>query len=209
MFTGLIRELGTITALDDTGVTVRCPALRPELASGASVAVDGVCLTVAELVAEGFRADLLPETRQRTALQHARRGQRVNLEPALKVGEELGGHFVQGHVDGVVRLRSTTPGANDSRLLSFGLPEWLAPHITVHGSIALNGVSLTVQQFAAEQFSVALIPTTATETNLGNLKPGDAVNAEADMLIKAVRRSVEQLLGDGGLSEEKLRKWGY
>ena len=214
MFTGLIRHLGELKARDARGLEVACPLLRPQLAAGDSVAVNGACLTVAELTGQGFRADLLEDTRRNTTLGELAIGARLNLETALKAGDAFGGHFVQGHIDGIAHLtaRRELPGG-DWRL-SFELPAWLKPHVIDRGSIAIDGVSLTVQSIEAESsppsFSVAIIPTTWVETNLGGLSIGAKVNIEADMLVKAARHSIEQILGKGEmLTAEKLREWGY
>jgi len=213
VFTGLIRQLGTLERRDARGLTIACPALRAGLNDGDSVAVNGACLTVAELTERGFRADLLEDTRGATTLGKLPIGTRLNLEPALKASDSLGGHFVQGHVDGTVRLLDRSqPGGADWRL-AFELPEWLRPYVLSKGSIALDGVSLTVQGLDAQvlppSFAVAIIPTTWAETALSDIAVGAEVNVEADLLVRTVRGALEELLGEGGLSADKLREWGY
>lgn len=212
MFTGLIRHLGTLKARGAGDLTIACPTLRAELSDGDSVAVNGACLTVAGLTADSFRADLLEDTRRSTTLGELRIGKRLNLEPALKAADSLGGHFVQGHVDGVVRLLSRSQPDADWRL-GFELAEWLRPYVLSKGSIALDGVSLTIQELDSQasppHFAVAIIPTTWQETALSDVAVGAEVNVEADLLVKTVRGALEQLLGEGGLTADKLRDWGY
>jgi len=213
MFTGLIRHVGTIAALKPDGITIACAALRPRLALGDSVAVNGACLTVAGLTADGFTADVLAVTLNHTALKEKQPGARVNLETALAAGEAFGGHFVQGHVDGTVRLLQRRQASSGDWLLRFELPAWLAPLVIDRGSIAIDGVSLTVQELAPQAspaaFTVSIIPTTWAETALTDLRVGQSVNIEADMLIKAIRHNLEQLLGGSGITAEKLNEWGY
>ncbi|MBD2100121.1 riboflavin synthase [Leptolyngbya sp. FACHB-261] len=200
MFTGIIQALGAVQALSPTRVAVRCSAtaLTQSLELGDSVAVDGICLTVVEILSDGFVAGVSPETLGRTTLrdttlEHPSRAM-VNLEAALRVGSKLGGHFVSGHVDGVGHLRERQSTA-DSWLLSFEAPPSVARYIVPKGSVAVNGVSLTVADCNSEGslFSVAVIPHSFAETNLSQLAPGAAVNLEADLLGKYV----EKFLGLG------------
>ncbi|MBN2081332.1 riboflavin synthase [bacterium] len=213
MFTGLIRHIGTLAVLKPGGITIACAALRPHLALGDSVAVNGACLTVAGLSADGFTADVLEATLNNTTLKEKSPGARVNLETALAAGEAFGGHFVQGHVDGTARLLERRQAASGDWLLRFELPAWLVPLVIDRGSIAIDGVSLTVQELDAQanpaSFGVSIIPTTWRETALADLRVGQSANIEADMLIKAIRHNLEQLLGGGGITAEKLREWGY
>lgn len=214
MFTGLIRHSGSLRRRSERGLEVACPALRPKLALGDSVSVNGACLTVAELAADGFRADLLADTRRNTTLGGLASGAQLNLELPMQAGEAFGGHFVQGHVDGMVRLLSRRQLTGGDWHLDFELPDWLSPQVIDRGSIALDGISLTIQQLEPEGspplFSVSIIPATWEETNLSGLTAGDQVNVEADLLVKTVRRAVEQILGKGeALTAEKLREWGY
>jgi len=164
--------------------------LGRRLEIGASLAVSGVCLTVVTLDGDpplGCTVELSPETLSRTTLGALRRGDPVNLEPALRMGDPLGGHWVQGHVDGtttVIGRRDLT----DHRVLAFALPEDLAPYLVEKGSITVDGVSLTVSALAPDRFEVALIPHTLEVTTLSALRPGDRVNLEVDVLAKYVHR---------------------
>jgi riboflavin synthase len=195
MFTGIVSAVGEVVRADrDAGrlaLTVRAP--YGDLAPGESVAVNGACLTVVEAGGGCFRVDVVTTTRGRTALESLRPGARVNLERALAVGERLGGHFVQGHVDGlgdVVAARQE----QDARLLDVRLPAGVAELSIPHGAITLDGVSLTINAMPADDVvQVALIPFTLEHTTLGALRPGDRVQVEGDMLGKYVRR----LLGEG------------
>lgn len=194
--------------LEGQRLCLDCPALRAELKEGASIAVNGACLTVAQLTGSGFCADLLPETLAATNLGSLTAGQAVNLEPPLRAGQDFGGHFVLGHVDGTVRLRSaevrTSAGGADTRLCRFELPDWLRPWVVEKGSLALDGVSLTLQSIEADSFAVALIPETLSRTALGDILPGQAVNVEADMLIKAaVRATQARLDGRRGVAQDE------
>jgi riboflavin synthase len=199
MFTGLIREKGTILASPAPsglgGVRLELgfsAALSAELPLGASLAVAGVCLTVLDPAPGRAAVELAPETLARTTLGNLAAGDEVNLEPALKAGDALGGHWVQGHVDGTARVVSRDD-LTDHRVLGFELPPVLAPYLVEKGSITVDGVSLTVAALPAEpagaaRFTVALLPHTLAVTTLGRLAPGDAVNLEVDVLAKYVHR---------------------
>ena len=200
MFTGLVQALGTIRSLGSDRWQITCVTqpdsiIWQDIAIGDSVAVDGVCLTVMEVLPQGFIAAASPETLRRTTL-----GQRqmddgfVNLETSLRVGSKLGGHFVMGHVDGVGCLQTVQQTAT-SWEMSFTAPDAIARYIVPKGSIAVNGVSLTVADYdpALSWFKVAVIPLTYTETNLRYLRTGSRVNLEGDILGKYV----EKLLGSG------------
>ncbi|OFP37333.1 riboflavin synthase [Corynebacterium sp. HMSC071B10] len=203
MFTGLIEEVGTIEAVElgetDARVCIRAPKVTEDARNGDSIAVDGVCLTVTGLPEtvdagqprpERFWADVMPETMRRTRLGLANQeGTRVNLERALKVGDRLGGHIVQGHVDGVAELLSRTPGPRWD-VLRFSLPEGLRRYVAEKGSIAVNGTSLTVSAVGDDFFEVSLIPTTLAETTAGELRVGDPVNLEVDQVAKYVENMV-------------------
>lgn len=189
MFTGLVEETGEILKVQEGPfLKVRIGARRvlEDLEVGGSVAVDGVCLTAVEVDGEGFWVELARETLRRTAPTW-RVGHRPNLERALKVGGRLGGHFVTGHVDGVAELVEVreAPGARD---LVFRPPRGLSPYLAEKGSVALNGVSLTVAGLEGEAFWVTLIPHTLAVTNLGELRPGDRVNLEVDLIARYVAR---------------------
>ena len=198
MFTGLVEALGRIESVAVEGpgrrYTIAWPGLGEPLALGESVAVNGCCLTV--VAAEGERFDLQagPETLVRTNLGDRVAGDRVNLERSLRAGDRLGGHFVQGHVDATATLRERKPDG-EWEFLSFAVdPEW-TPLMVPKGSIAVDGVSLTLTEVGPADFAVMLIPHTLAATTLGALRVGDRVNLEADMLAKHVRKL---LAGAGG-----------
>lgn len=191
MFTGIIRETGRVRSIEPSAggaaVTVEAPGLCPTLALGGSVAVDGVCLTVAALGAATFRADVVPETLRRTRLGLLAAGERVNLETPLRMGDPLDGHLVQGHVDGVGVVRAVRAEGN-GRWLTVGVEPSLGGYLAEKGSVAVNGVSLTIAAAGPEEFSVALIPTTLEATNLNDLREGSLVNLEVDVLARYVAR---------------------
>jgi riboflavin synthase len=194
MFTGLIQERGAVAGdpspSGQGGVRLALalsPGLAASLTVGASVAVSGVCLTVVERHPAAVVVELAPETLARTTLGGLRDRAAVNLEPALRAGDPLGGHMVQGHVDGTVAVVERRDLA-EHRVLAFSLPAALAPFLVEKGSVTLDGVSLTVAALASDRFEVALIPHTLAVTTLGALVPGDRVNLEVDVLAKYVQR---------------------
>jgi riboflavin synthase len=193
MFTGIVRELGSVASFDGSRLVVTAPETAAGAAVGDSVAVAGVCLTVVEAVDGRLAFDVVPETLSRTALGDIETGDNVNLEPSLRVGDQLGGHVVQGHVDAVGRVRSVAP-EGDSHRVWIDAPETVVRYCIEKGSIAVDGVSLTVAAFDDDGFEVALIPHTLTVTTLGRLEPGAEVNLEADVLGKVVERLVEARL---------------
>jgi riboflavin synthase len=187
MFTGIVRELGRLEASDGSRLVVAAPETAATAAVGDSVAVAGVCLTVVANEDGRLSFDAVPETFSRTALGGLRPGGAVNVEPSLRVGDPLGGHVVQGHVDAVGRVRSVTP-EGDGRRVWVDAPETVVRYCIDKGSIAVDGASLTIAAFDDDGFEVALIPHTLTVTTLGSLEPGDEVNLEADVLGKVVER---------------------
>jgi riboflavin synthase len=189
MFTGIVRELGTVEAFDGSRLVVAAPETATAAAVGDSVAVAGVCLTVVETAEGRLAFDVVPETLSRTALGRVEPGGEVNVEPALRVGDQLGGHVVQGHVDAVGRVRSVAQ-EGDGRRVWVDAPESVLGYTIEKGSIAVDGVSLTVAAFDDDGFEVALIPHTLAVTTLGRLEPADEVNLEADVLGKVVERLV-------------------
>ena len=205
MFTGLIEEKGTVTALDHLGdavrLTIRGPHVTTDAAHGDSISVNGCCLTVAALDGDAFSADVMAESLARTSLGDLEPGSEVNLERAMAAGARMGGHIVQGHVDGTAGLIDRTPSEN-WHLLRFSLPAGLAHYLVEKGSITVDGVSLTVVEVvdatagADAWFSVSLIPTTLTDTTLGSRMPGDRVNLEVDILAKYVERLLATQKGD-------------
>jgi len=191
VFTGLVREVGTVLSRvgSDGGlrVTIAAPLTAPSAEPGDSIAVDGVCLTVVARDETTLTFEAVPETLARTTLAGVERGARVNLEPALRVGDQLGGHLVQGHVDGVGAVRSVEPEGDGRRLWVNASPE-LSRYLAVKGSVAVDGTSLTVASLDEAGFAVALVPHTLAATTLGALGAGDAVNLEVDVLAKYVER---------------------
>jgi riboflavin synthase len=206
MFTGIVEEVGEIVDVRTSGdvvvLTVRGPRVSTDAAHGASIAVNGCCLTV--VAEEGasedlFRLELVPETLKRTSLGAVVAGSKVNLERALPAGGRLGGHIVQGHVDGVGTLLGRTPGERSDEV-RFSLPAELSRYVVEKGSICVDGVSLTVAGVDADSFTVALIPTTLADTTLGRRRPGDPVNLEVDIVAKYVERLTAGYTG--GAAEE-------
>ena len=187
MFTGIVRELGTVDAFDGSRLVVAAPETAAAAAVGDSVAVAGVCLTVVANEDGRLVFDAVPETLSRTALGSLDPGDAVNVEPSLRVGDQLGGHVVQGHVDAVGRVRSVEP-EGEGRRVWVDAPDTVVRYCIEKGSIAVDGVSLTIATFDDEGFEVALIPHSLAVTTLGSLEPGDQVNLEADVLGKVVER---------------------
>ena len=187
MFTGLIRSLGTIVRVTpgagSTRLAIATDLPVAAMTDGESVAVDGVCLTVAARHGGEFEADVVPETLARTTLARAAVGDRVHLERALAVGDRLGGHLVQGHVDAVARVVAAGRSGDDVRL-EVELPPELRGLVARKGSVTLSGVSLTVAAVGPQSFEVALIPETLARTRLGELAAGDPVNVEADLIAR-------------------------
>lgn len=201
MFTGIITALGVVREITPVGAgkDMRLVITAPwkdtaSIAIGASIACSGCCLTAVAVGPDWFAADASAETLSRTTLGNWRPGTRVNLERSLRVGDELGGHIVSGHVDGVGEAVSATP-ENASTRWRFRVPAPLSRFIAVKGSVAVDGVSLTVNEVDGDIFGVNIIPHTADVTGFANLKPGDAVNIEIDMLARYVARMAEALTG--------------
>ncbi|MEV6489866.1 riboflavin synthase [Actinoplanes sp. NPDC051633] len=196
MFTGIIEELGEVVYLTDAGgdsavLAVRGPLVTSDARHGDSISVNGVCLTVLDNVDGVFTADVMGETLRRSSLRVLGPGAPVNLERAATLGSRLGGHLVQGHVDGVARIVAREP-ADEWEVLRFSLPPSLAKYVVEKGSITVDGVSLTVMSVSESEFEVGLIPTTLKLTVLGAKAVGDPVNLEVDVIAKYV----EKMLGD-------------
>jgi riboflavin synthase len=191
MFTGIVEEIGEVMALDLDGdsarLSVKAPIVSTDVVHGASIAVNGVCLTVVEVHDDVFTADVMRETLERSTLGGLRAGERVNLERAVRANDRLGGHIVQGHVDGIDEVQSRTPGERWD-VVRIGLPPELARYVVEKGSIAVDGVSLTVSALGGDWFEISLIPTTLELTTLGLRKPGEWVNLEVDVIAKYVER---------------------
>jgi riboflavin synthase len=193
VFTGLIADLGTVTALerDATGATLRIDSeLAGALAEGDSIAVNGVCLTATSRDGDGFRAEVMNETLQRSSLGELGEGSRVNLELALRAGDRLGGHVVQGHVDGTGSVAAIRQ-EGFARVLEIAVDPQLARYVVEKGSVALDGVSLTVSAVGEDSFAVSLIPETLARTNLGGVGQGATVNIEVDIMAKHLERLLE------------------
>jgi riboflavin synthase len=196
MFTGIVEEIGTVTAVEPSGdgvrLTVRAPQAVSDAAHGDSIAVSGVCLTVVERGEDWFTADVMKQTLDMSTLAGVEAGRAVNLERATAAHGRLGGHIVQGHIDGTGALQDVRPGAQ-WRVLRIGLPAPLAPLVVDKGSIAVDGVSLTVSAVSEPSahepwFEVSLIPETLAATTLGDRAAGDRVNLETDILARHVQR---------------------
>jgi riboflavin synthase len=197
VFTGIIRERGRVTSVErgETAIRLRleAPQTAAQVAIGDSVAVNGVCLTAVAVEDGALAFDAVPETLRRSSLERLETGVEVNVEPALRVGEALGGHYVQGHVDGVGSVRSVTAEGDDV-VVRVDTPAELLRYLVEKGSVTVEGVSLTVAAVDEHGFSVALIPHTLAETTLDALAAGDPVNLEVDVLAKYVERLVDPRL---------------
>lgn len=218
MFTGLVRSVGRVEAVRSSAeqrtfvVAAELSQLPgPDRILGASVSVAGVCLTVTAATAHNFTVEAAFETLARTSLGALQVGSRVNLEPALRLGDALGGHLVSGHVDGLARLRSRT-ARGDAVLMWFDVPPELRPFLAVKGSACLDGVSLTINAVDPAGFAVGLIPHTLAVTTLGERVVGDALNLEVDLLARYVARLLEfkdAAPGAAGVTRETLVQAGY
>ena len=197
MFTGLVAELGEVTAITkgetSSVLTVRAPLLTPELSIGDSIAVNGTCLTATSLTSDSFTADVMVQTLSLTSLGKLEVGSQVNLELAAQMDMRMGGHIVQGHVDGIATVISRTPGEKWEQFI-IEVPVDLSRYIVNQGSICVDGVSLTVGDIndANNQVTLWLIPETLAKTNLSRKQPGDIVNIEVDILAKYVERLISK-----------------
>ncbi len=214
MFTGLVEEVGTVASIVESGgnhrVQIKAPATAKELREGNSVAVSGVCLTALDIQPSGFSADLARETWTRTSFSRITEGAQVNLELPLKADGRMGGHMVQGHVDGIGRFAALDPipQANDF-WLRIDIPEDLEKYVVFKGSIAIEGISLTVANLEGLRLTVAIIPHTVKMTNLGSLKVGDPVNLETDIVAKYLEKWTKRDEEAGGLTVERLITQGF
>ncbi|MDT0343745.1 riboflavin synthase [Streptomyces litchfieldiae] len=203
MFTGIIEELGEVVAVeyaaDSARLRLRGDVVTEGAAHGDSIAVNGVCLTVVATGDGEFTADVMAETLKRSTLAGLTPGSRVNLERPTPVGGRLGGHIVQGHVDGTAPVLSRVPG-DQWESVAFGLPPELSRYVVEKGSITVDGVSLTVVEVSDDRFTVGLIPTTLALTTLGHRQPGDLVNLEVDVLAKYVERLLAHREGADGVT---------
>ena len=197
MFTGIIEELGTVALMEareaGSRLQVRCRSILSDLAEGSSIAVNGVCLTALAPDRDSFSADLAPETLSRSNLGDLKPGARVNLERALLPTSRLSGHIVQGHVDGTAEFLSLEPLGNENWWLKLRVPPELDRYLVFKGSIAIDGVSLTIAALDSDVLSVTMIPHTYQNTTLGARRPGDRLNLECDVLAKHVEKLLESL----------------
>ncbi|HWS54301.1 MAG TPA: riboflavin synthase [Pyrinomonadaceae bacterium] len=212
MFTGIIEELGRIRSIEKRGegvrVTVEARVVTGGTGEGDSVAVNGVCLTALDVRPDSFAADGSRETLQRSTLGNLRPGSAVNLERAVTPATRLGGHLVQGHVDARGRFLSAEERGG-SWTVRIGYPPEVARYLVFKGSVAVEGISLTVAALAEDHFEIAVIPKTWAVTNLSTLRPGDPVNLEADIIAKYVERILSVGARPGGVTMEKLADLGY
>jgi riboflavin synthase len=194
MFTGIIEELGTVATVevleDSIRLSIKGDLVRQDLSQGESVSVNGVCLTAAQVTPEGFIADVMLETLNRSSLSGIAEGERVNLERAMSGAGRFGGHVVQGHVDGVAEIISREPSAN-WEVVKVRIPSELAKYVVHKGSITFDGVSLTVNDISGDVVSLSLIPETLRLTTLGTKQVGDKLNVEADILAKHIEKLIE------------------
>jgi len=209
MFTGLVEARGTVRSVSarGSGKVLWIAAPLEGFVLGESIACDGVCLTVEAFEAGAFQVTAGEETLRRTTFAHVKPGTPLHLERAMRVGDRLGGHIVQGHVDGVGHVRAVTPGAQWTRI-DIDVPAELSRYLVEKGSVCIDGVSLTVNGIDGRGFQVGIIPHTLEETNLGAFRPGDPVNLEVDILAKYVERLLGARTG-GGVDLPLLRAAGF
>ena len=213
MFTGIIEEIGTVkTPPADGQIVIAAQKILTDVKPGDSVAVNGICLTVTNFTAQWFAADVMPETLRRTSLEKLKTGSPVNLERALTLSSRLGGHIVSGHIDGTGKITALKKDTN-ARLMTVAADEKILRGIVEKGSVALDGISLTVAVVSRNDFTVGLIPQTLFATNLGSKKIGDLLNIETDIIgkytEKLLRRQTETAPLAAPLSEEFLRENGF
>ena len=194
MFTGIIEELGTVASVevlpDSIRLGIKGDLVRQDLSQGESISVNGVCLTAAEITSDGFIADVMMETLNRSSLSGISKGESVNLERAMSGAGRFGGHVVQGHVDGVAEIISREPSAN-WEIVRVKIPAELSKYVVHKGSITFDGVSLTVNDISNDTVSLSLIPETLRLTTLGTKQVGDKLNVEADILAKHIEKLIE------------------
>ncbi|HUB34645.1 MAG TPA: riboflavin synthase [Bryobacteraceae bacterium] len=208
MFTGIIEELGTVEA-PPPRLRVRCSTVLADSSEGASIAVNGVCLTAVDLRPDSFAADVAPETLRRSNLGALRAGSRVNLERPLSPTGRLSGHIVQGHVDGTGEFLSLDSLGAENWWLRIRVPAELDPYLVYKGSIAIDGISLTIAALEGDVLSVTIIPHTYRNTSLAGYRPGARLNLECDVLAKHVAKLLAKLDTKAGLTIDKLRDQGY
>ena len=206
MFTGIIEEVGAVSARNGADLNILARTVLQSVAIGDSIAIDGACMTVAAFNDTSFRVQVSPESLARTTLGDLKPGDAVNLERAMAMGDRFGGHFVQAHVDGVGHVERVQP-MGDFAVWSFHAPADIARYLVPKGSVTVNGISLTVVDPRAESFDVAVVPETIARTTLQSKKPGDRVNIEADLFGKHI---YHYLRGAGsGITKELLARHGF
>jgi riboflavin synthase len=214
MFTGIIEEVGRVQNIDQKNgnrrMTVSSAKLAKQLKKGNSIAVSGVCLTAVAITPKSFAADLAEETWTRTSFSRIKKGALVNLELPMRVDGRLGGHIVQGHVDGTGKFLALNPIPDaDDYWLRIEIPPELARYVIFKGSLSIEGISLTVARIEGTRVTVAIIPHTVKMTNLGSLKPGDPVNLEVDVIAKYVEKMLRGDSENSGISVERLISEGF
>jgi len=213
MFTGIIEELGTVASLETRSagarLRIRCARVLEDATEGCSIAVNGVCLTALDPRPDSFAADLAPETLSRSNLGDLRAGSRVNLERPLAPTGRLSGHIVQGHIDGTGELLSLDPLGDGNWWLRLNVPPELDRYLVFKGSIAIDGISLTIAALEGQVLSVTIIPHTYQNTSLAARRPGDRLNLECDIIAKHVEKLLSRIEAPLGLTEEKLRQMGF
>ena len=208
MFTGIVEEVGKLKSLDGGRIEISCAKVLDDVKIGDSIAVNGICLTVVDFGENFFAADVMPETFRKTSLDELNRGGIVNLERALKVGDRFGGHIVSGHIDGVGKILGIRAEGN-ALLVDVAAENFLLRHIAPKGSVALDGISLTVVDAGAEIFSVSMIPHTREVTNFKAKRVGSPVNIETDILAKYVDRLLNLPAAPQTLTREFLTANGF
>jgi len=214
MFTGIVREIGTVTGVergaDLVRLTIACPGIRSSIGEGDSIAIDGCDLTATSLTPDGFYCDATKETLRLTTLGELKIGAKVNLEPSLTPSTPISGHFVLGHIDGVGTVRSLKRTGNQAEII-VEPPRDLMKFIARKGSIAIAGIGLTVVNVTSDTFSCWVIPYTLEHTTLGSMRPGSKINVEVDVLARYVVKALESGSSEGGkgITEEFLREHGF
>ncbi len=208
MFSGIVEEIGTVRELGSSHLTIDSRTILSDTRISDSISVSGVCLTVSDIGENWFRADVMPETLRRSNLGRLSPGDRVNLERAVTPTTRLGGHFVLGHVDGVGRIAALVP-EDRAIVVSIQAPVAVMRYIALKGSIAIDGVSLTVAGLEQDSFSVSLVAYTSGQTTLGTARLGQVVNLEVDVLARYIERLQQSVEGDTGVTWELLRGLGY
>lgn len=212
MFTGIIEELGTVKAVnkgrESATLEIGVEKVVGDLNLGDSIAVNGVCLTVVKFDSTGFSAEVMAETLRKSNLGKLKSGDKVNLERAMRLGDRLGGHLVAGHVDATGTIKSTVR-EDIATVFTVEAPEEILRYVIAKGSVAIDGISLTVVDYDKKSFRVSIIPHTASQTTLGFKKSGDAVNLEADMLAKFVERLLSGKAGKEGIDKDFLGRHGF